>query len=216
MLISAFLFKSNNNCWFLISNMNSAQLQHQTITSLKSQPFGMDWFSFAFLFAHKCICQTPHALTAHTNDNFANALPLQLQLFAHPLNDLYCVFSLNLSALQTSHLIEIFFLEKCTCNYHANGCVRNTKSNDFIQFLRTSIIIGSKQNHPENSYWRHEHVQGGVLPLSLYPSKNSIVFCVSSRSLLLCSFQKTLSRCLSCCAFFLYKFSIRLQIEYLH
>lgn len=134
MLTSAFLFKSNNNCWFLISNnMNSTQLQHQTITSLKSQPFRMDWLSFAFLFAHQCICHLHTLIRTIILRMRCNCLPIHSTIFS------VCFFFFS-SQRFASNWNFLFFSEKCTCNYHANRCVRNTKLNDFIQFLRTSII----------------------------------------------------------------------------
>lgn len=116
-------FKSNNNCWFLISNMNSAQSNHIfTFAPFRSV------FSFAStstqassVLTHPrrvlvCVNWIAHSNTIKTRLDFCMSELHILSLWSNIFN-IYVTFNWK------------FLFEKCTWNYHVNRWTRNIKSN---------------------------------------------------------------------------------------
>lgn len=153
-----------------------------------------------------------HFPATHSYKLYTYSLENALESFAHPpLNDFYWCFFVSVDVIFNWNFL---FEQKCTWNYHVNRCAWNIKSNDSIQFLRTSIIIVSKQNYPESSLLEIR-ARASFSITTLLALVNHSLFSIS-----LCRFaihfKGILTRCLFCCAFFWYKSSIYFQIEYLH
>lgn len=195
----SFHLKSNNNCWFLISNMNSAQ-------------------------SHLYIC-TIHFSTSIASNTYGPWEEKRLR--AHSTNKMcgwWLFFSFYFVSVSfvivsvehfqyTSYLIESFHLKNAheiTMWIDEHGIPNQTKVY-FIQFTRL-YDIWNGPNYPENCM-RREHVHFSSSCLSLLPFENEKLLCLSTWK-----WKKKLFKLNICIAFHLQRVSnllVRILIKYM-